>query len=213
MLKLIKAEFYKLQKLNSFHIILLFTLAVGIMPGFSPYTGYQVYSLGLIPELFDAVLISVFTSDFVCMEFSDRTFGNALLCGTSRKNVFLAKLVVYFLGLLILILIPVAASTAVATLRNGFGAEWNAMAWEIESAFLAYILYRFSMAGFAILVASVIRNPIGTLGISGAGIYLVTLTQNPMEDSAAQDMFLAFIIKTAILLSVATFIFVRRDLK
>lgn len=213
MLKLIKAEFYKLQKLNSFRIILLFTLAVGIMPGFSPYTGYQVYSLGLIPELFDAVLISVFTADFVCMEFSDRTFGNTFLCGTSRKNVFLAKLVVYFPGLLILILIPVAASTAVATLRNGFGADWNAVAWEIGSAFLVYILYRFSMAGFAILVASVIRNPIGTLGISGAGIYLVTLTQNPMEDSAAQDMFLAFIIKTAILLSVATFIFIRRDLK
>lgn len=213
MLKLIKAEFYKLQKLNSFRIILLFTLAVGIMPGFSPYTGYQVYSSGLIPELFDAVLISVFTADFVCMEFFDKTFGNAFLCGTSCKNVFLAKLVVYFPGLLILILIPVAASTTVATLRNGFGADWNAVAWEIESEFLVYILYRFSMAGFAILVASVIQNPIRTLGISGAGIYLVTLTHNPMENSATQDMFLAFIIKTAILLSVATFIFVRRDLK
>lgn len=213
MVKLIKAECFKLQKLYSFPIILLLTLAIGIMPGFSSYTGCQVYSLGLIPELFDAVLISVFTADFVCMEFSNRTFGNAFLCGTSRKNVFLAKLVVYFLGLLILILIPMAASTAVATLRNGFGADWNGVALEIESEILVYILYRFSMAGFAILVASVIRNPIGTIGISSAGIYLVTLTQNPMENSAAQDMYIVLIIKTAILLSVATFIFVRRDLK
>lgn len=213
MVKLIKAELYKLQKLCSFRIILLFTFAVGIIPGFSPYTGYQVYSLGLIPRLFDAVLISVFTADFVCMEFSNRTFGNAFLCGTSRKNVFLAKLAVYFLGLLILILIPLAASTAVATLRNGFGADWNAVALEIESEFLVYILYRFSMAGFTILVASVILNPIGVLGISITGIYFVELTQNPMENSATQNMFIAFIIKTAILLSVATLIFIRRDLK
>lgn len=213
MVKLIKAEFYKLQKLHSFRTILLFALAVGILSGFSSYTGYQVYSFGLILELFDAVLISVFTADFVCMEFSNRTFGNAFLCGTSRKNVFLAKLAVYFLGLFILILIPLDVSTAVATLRNGFGADWNAVAWEIESEFLVYTLYRFFMAGFAILVASVIRNPIGVLGISVAGIYFVALTQNPMENSAAQDMFIAFIIKTAILLSVATFIFIRRDLK
>ena len=67
MVKLIKAEFYKLHKLQSFRIILLFTFAIGIMPGFSPYTGYQVYSLGLIPELLDVILISVFTADFVCM--------------------------------------------------------------------------------------------------------------------------------------------------
>lgn len=213
MVKLIKAEFYKIHKLHSFRIIILFAVAIGIMSGFSPYTGYQVYYLGLIPESFDAVLISVFTADFVCMEFSNRTFGNAFLCGTSRRNVFLAKLTVYFLGLLILILIPLATSTTIATLRNGFGADWNAAAQEIGSAFLAYFLYRFSMAGFAILVASVIQNPIGVLGISVAGIYFVTLTQNPMENPATLNMFITFIIINAIFLSVATFVFIRRDLK
>ena len=213
MVKLIQAEFYKLQKSHSFYIILLFTFAVGIISGFSSYSGYQVYSLGLIPELFDAILISVFTADFVCMEFSNRTFSTVFLCGHSRKDVFLAKLAVYFSGLLILILVPLVTSTAVATLRNGFGADWNEVALEIGSEFLDYILYRFSMASFTILAASVILNPIGAFGISIAGIYLETLTQNPMENSAAQNMFIVFIIKTAILLSVATFIFIRRDLK
>ena len=213
MVKLIKAEIYKLHKFHSFRIILLFALGVGIFSGFSSCSGYQVYNLGLIPELFDAVLISVFTADFVCMEFSNRTFDNALLCGTSRKNVFLAKLMVYFPGLLILILVPLAAGTGVATLRNGFGADWNAVALEVESEFLAYILYRFSMAAFAILVASIIQNPIGTLGISIAGIYLVTLNQSTIGNPDTPDMFIAFIIKMAILLSVATFIFIMRDLK
>lgn len=211
--RLIKAEFYKLRKLRSFHIIFLFALAVGILNGFSPYTGYQVYSVGVIPELFDAVLISAFTAAFVCTEFSNRTYGNAFLCGALRQNVFLSKLAVYFPGLLILILIPLAASTAAATLRNGFGASWDTVALEIGSMFLVYILYRFSMAGFTLLVASVIRNPIGTLGLSAALIYLAVLTQNPVENSAAQDMFIAFAIKTAILLSAAAFIFIKRDLK
>ena len=212
MVKLIKAELYKLHKFHLFRIMLLFALVIGIFHGFLPYSGYQVYALGLIPELFDAVLISVFTADFVCMEFSNRTFGNTLLCGTSRKNVFLAKLMVYFLGLLILILVPLAAGTGVATLRNGFGADWNVVALEVETKFLAYILYRFSMAAFAILVASVIQNPIGTLGISVAGIYLMTLNQSTMGNLDVLDMFIAFIIKMAIFLSVATFIFIRRDL-
>ena len=213
MRKLIKAEFYKLRKLRSFHIIFLFAIAVGILNGFSPYTGYQVYFLGLIPELFDVILISAFAAAFICTEFSDRTFGNAFLCGTLRQNVFLAKLAVYFPGLLILILIPLAASTAVATLENGFGAGWDAVALEIGSKLLVYVLYKFSMAGFAVLVASVIWNPIGTLGLSAALIYLAVLTQNPVEISAAQDMFIAFITMTAILLFAATFIFIKRDLK
>lgn len=213
MSKLIKAEFYKLQKLRSVYILFLLALVVGILNGFSPYTGYQVYSLSLIPELFDVVLISAFTAAFICTEFSDRTFGNAFLCGALRQNVFLAKLSVYFTGLLILILIPVAASTAVATLENGFGAGWDAVALEIGAELLVYILYRFSMAGFAILVASVIRNPIGTLGLSASVIYLAVITQNPMEDTAVQVMYIVFIITTVILLSAAAFIFIRRDLK
>lgn len=79
---------------------------------------------------------------------------------------------------------------------ESFGAVWDTVALEIGAKFLVYILYRFSMAGYAILVALIIQNPIGTLGLSAAGIYLMVLTQNPMENSAAQDMFIAFIIKT-----------------
>ena len=89
----------------------------------------------------------------------------------------------------------------------------DAVALEIGSKLLVYILYRFSMAGFAVLVASVIRNPIGTLGLSAALIYLAVLTQNPVENSAMQDMFIVFIGKTAVLLFIATFIFIGRDLK
>jgi len=213
MRKLIKAEFYKLHKLHSFHIIFLFTLAIGILRGFTPYSGYQVYTVGLFPELFDAVLISVFTAAFICTEFSNRTYGNALLCGTLRQNVFIAKLTAYFPGLLVLILVPLVVSTSVATVRNGFGANWDAVALEIAAKSLFYIFHRFSIAGFAILTASVIQIPIGTLGLSVAGIYLMAIIQNSEENPVTQNTLIVFIMKTAILLFTATFIFMRRDLK
>ncbi|MDE6566513.1 MAG: ABC transporter permease, partial [Lachnospiraceae bacterium] len=185
--KLMKAEIYKLQKFPSVRMIFLFAFVVGMLRGFSPYSGYQVYTIGLVPELFDIVLISVFTAAFLCTEFSKRTFANAVLCGTSRQNVFLAKLAVYFPGLLVLILLPLLVSTFVATMRNGFGADWDALALEMAAKLLFYICHRFSMAGFAILVASIIQNSIGTLGLSVAGIYLMSLTQNSIENMYTQD--------------------------
>lgn len=211
--KLIKAEFYKLQKLHSFRMIFLFVLAVGMLRGFSPYPGYQVYNISLVPELFDAVLIAVFTAAFLCTEFSNRTFGNAFLCGISRQNVFFAKLVVYFPGLLVLILFPLILSTWLATMRNGFGADWEALAMEMAAKFLFYLFHRVSMAGFSILVAVVIQNSIGTLGLSAAGIYLMSLSQHSVANLLTQDTLIDSIIKTAIFLSAATFIFRMRDWK
>lgn len=212
--KLILSEIYKLQKIHSFRMIFLVTFAIGMLRGFSPGTGYQACTLGLLPDVFDAVLVSVFTAAFICMEYSNRTLGNAVLCGTSRRRVFFAKLAVYFPGLLILLLVPPAVSIPVTTMRNGFGADWDAVALEIVAKFLSYILYRFFMAGFAVLTASVIQNPVGTLGISAAGIYLVTLTRVPGEDPAVQGTaWIAWILITVLFLSAAAFIFVRRDLK
>lgn len=212
--KLMKAEFYKLQKFPSVRMIFLFTFVVGMLRGFSPYLGYQVYTIGLVPELFDVVLVSVFTAAFLCTEFSKRTFANAFLCGTSRRNVFFAKLAVYFPGLLVLILLPLFVSTAVATMRNGFGEDWNALALELAIKLLFYICHRLSMAAFSVLVASVIQNFIGTLGISLAGIYLMSLRWNFVENMNTQDdMLTVSIIRTIIFLSVATIIFIKRDLK
>ncbi|MDE6850918.1 MAG: ABC transporter permease [Lachnospiraceae bacterium] len=211
--KLMKAEFYKLQKRHSIHMIFFLALTVGMLRGFSSYPGYQIYTIGLIPELFDAVLISVFTAAFLCTEFSNRTFGNAFLCGTLRQNVFFAKLTVYFPGILVLILLPLMVSTSASTMRNGFGADWEAVALEMAAKLLFYIFHRFSMAGFSVLVAVVIQNSIGTLGISVAGIYLMSLTWNSVENPLAQDALIGFIIKTAMFLSAATIIFMKRDLK
>ena len=211
--KLMKAEFYKLQKLASVRMIFLFSLVVGILRGFSPHSGYQVYIIGLVPELFDAVLISVFTAAFLCTEFSRRTFGNAFLCGALRQNVFFAKLGVYFPGLLALILLPLVVSTSVVTMRNGFGADWDAVALEMAEKLFFYIFYQFSMAGFAVLSASIIQKTIGTLGISVAGIYLMSLGQNLVEHLFTWDVWIISITEIAVFLSVATFIFIRRDLK
>ena len=168
--KLIKAEFYKLEKLPSVRMIFLFACMTAMLRGFSPYPGYQMYITALVPELFDAVLISVFTAAFLCAEFSNRTFGNAALSGVSRQNVFFAKLTAYFPGLLVLVLLPLAVSVCVATIRNGFCADWDAVVWDIIEKLLFYILYRFFMASFAIFAATLIQNSIVMLGTGVAGM-------------------------------------------
>lgn len=210
--KLLRAEIYKLQKLHAIRMIFLFVLAVGVLRGFSPYPGYQVYIIGLVPEMFDAVLVAVFTAAFLCVEFSNRTFGNAFLCGTLRRNVFFAKLAVFFSGLFVLILLPLILSTFTATMRNGFGADWDAVSLEMAAKLLFYICHWFSMAGFSILVAVVIQNSIGTLGVSAAGIYLMSLT-GIVDNPLSQDTWIASIMKTVVFLSVAAFLFMKQDLK
>lgn len=213
MRKLMKAEFYKLQKLPPVRMIFLFALAVGLFRGFSLYPGYQVYIAGLLPELFDAVLVSAFTVVFVYTEFSNRTFANAFLCGASRQKVFFAKLAVYFAGLLVLILLPLFASTFIATIRNGFGVDWDDAAMQMAIKFLFYIIYRFSMASFAVLVVSVFRDPLGSLGLSMAGMYLASSLQNSSETLPASIVWGVFLIKITVFLLAVIFIFVRRDLK
>ncbi len=210
--KLIKAEFYKLEKLPSVRIIFLFACMTAMLRGFSPYPGYQMYITALVPELFDAVLVSVFTAAFLCAEFSNRTFGNAALSGVSRQNVFFAKLAVYFPGLLVLVLLPLAVSVCSATIRNGFGADWDAVVWDIIEKLLFYILYRFFMAGFAIFAATLIQNSIGMLGTGVAGIYLITLIKKPMEHPVTQITLLFTMIEISIFLSLAAFIFAKREL-
>ena len=187
--KLIKAEFYKLEKLPSVRIIFLFACMTAMLRGFSPYPGYQMYITALVPELFDAAL-----------------------SGVSRQNVFFAKLTAYFPGLLVLVLLPLAGSVCAATIRNGFGADWDVVVWEIVEKLLFYILYRFFMASLAIFAATLIQNSIGMLGTGVAGIYLITLMKKPMEHPVTQITLLFTIIEISIFLSLAAFIFAKREL-
>lgn len=207
-----KAEFYKLHKFSSVRMISLFTLAVALFRGFSPYSGYQVYLAGLQPELFDAVLISAFTVVFLCAEFSNRTFANALLCGVPRQNVFFAKLVVYFAGMLVLILFPLCVATFIATIRNGFGADWDGVFMEMIIKFLFYMIDRSLMASFSVFVVSVLQNLMGSLGLSVAGMYLASFHQNYTETLPASNVWVVFLMIPLLLLGSA-FVFARRDMK
>lgn len=211
MKELIRSELFKLRKLPSVRMIFLFAFITGIIQGFSPLPGYQVYIVSLGPELSDIILISVFTVIFLCTEFSNRTYGNAFLCGISRQTVFSAKLAVYFPALLVLILLPMTVSVSVTTMRNGFGTDWDTVTGEIAATLLSYILYRFFMAGLAILAGVVIQNQIGTLGISIAGIYIITIIK-PLKYPATQTVLICTILQTAIILFVTARIFIRREL-
>lgn len=210
---LIKAEYYKLKRLPSVHMIFLFAVLAGVVQGFSPCRGYQVYTISLAPQLFDVVLISVFTAAFLCVERSWRTIGNALLSGMSRRTVFFAKLSAYVPAFLVLILLPLAVSVCVATIRNGFGADGDALFFEWMAALFFYIVYRFFMAGLSIFAATVIQNPLGTLGISVAGNYLISRIKNPMGNVVTYETLIFGVIGTVISLCLAAFVFERIEIR
>ena len=69
----------------------------------------------------------------------------SFLCGGRRRTVFLAKAITYFVGLLSIVLLPIAVSTAVVTTYNGMGlkGDHNFIADAILGLF-CYILRNFS---------------------------------------------------------------------
>lgn len=201
-----KAEFYKLTKFPEVRVIFSLAFLAGLLQGLSPYAGFQVYKVALYPGILDAVLISVFTVSFVCVEF-----GNAVLTGASRARILSAKLAAYFSGLFILLLLPLFVSVSAASIRHGFDAG-DVSVLPILSQLLFYILYRFFLAGLSVLVAVSIRNPLGTFGASAAGIYLVTLLYNPMENLIMGATWFSVILGIIIFLSLSFSVFMRRDI-
>lgn len=216
MKNLIKAEFFRLSKSLSFWLLLVFAFVMGVLYGISPLTGYEICIVRLTPELFSAIWICIFAVSFICCEFHDRTFGRSILCMTTRQKVFLAKALVFFTGTLPIMLLPVIVSTIIATTRNGFGQEWNAMLVSvIIQRLISYIFWGFFMDSCALLMASLIRDRVGTFGAGVVFMYIMMSME--AGGIGIWDSFgiahVLYLIKIVIIMAIATFIIVKRDLK
>lgn len=216
MKNLIKAEFFRLSKSQSFWLLLILALVLGISYGISPLTGYEICIVKLSPELFSAIWICLFAVSFICCEFHDRTFGRSIFCITTRQKIFLAKALVFFTGALPIMLLPAIVSTIIATTRNGFGQVWNAMLVSvIMQRLISYIFWGFFMDSCALLMAALIRDRVGTFG---AGVVFMYIMMSLEADGIGAgnsfgSMLVVYLIKIVIIMAIATFVFVKRDLK
>lgn len=222
MTNLLKAEFYKLCKSVAFRLLLVFALVFGMLRGGTPVirevplTGYEMYTMELKSDLLYGVLICIFTSSYICDEFSNHTFQMNLLCGSRRRTVFLTKAMTFFIGLIPILLLPIAISTAVVTAANGFGGKWEReLIFNVISLLFCYIFRSLSMGSFALLAASLLKDRIGTFGIGMAGMYLMMfVAANNLESPDAIYLFIVTsLLKIAVMLAAAVFGFEKMDLK
>lgn len=189
MRNLIKAERFKLRKSLGFKILLLgniistFIFIVLLILG-SKTTGYQGMIISLSYVLHHVFMGFLFVAIFLCSEFNNRTFSMSLLCGHSRRKVFLAKSVVFLCGVLFLSCIYVGFSTVFAWVGNGFGKEWN-----LDNAKLVLQIWGCGLAGYItmgaviILVATIARKMIVTIGVGVGLTYALIQSENLSRDN------------------------------
>ena len=132
--KLLKAEFFKLSKSIEYKILLAVCLAIGLLFGImgiwygSSTVGAKCVSISGTGFLYNAVLISMFAAYYIGSEFENHTFAGEVACGASRGKLFGAKMILYFIAILPLIMIYDWVTVAVFTVRNGL--EWTGI-WKL----------------------------------------------------------------------------------
>ncbi len=129
MINFIKAEWFKLIKPTGFKVLILCSVVIGnlcllvsYLEGKVTTLGYDELVMSLKMILYSSLLGYMLAAIFICNEFTQKGFGNVLLCGFTRKKIFFAKLIVFLIGFFLICLAFMAVPLVIA-LANGFGAE------------------------------------------------------------------------------------------
>lgn len=182
--RLIKAEFFKLSKLTGYKVLLLGSLGLGLTEGLfviiygngrgtSPAgIGYSVLKIYLVFPLFAALMAGIYTAVFLCSEFKNRTYGNLLLCGFSRRKVFLLKMLVFYAGLLPIFYLHMIVVSGIATIGFGFGHLTAGKVAELLKMFSYSVLGYLALGGYYALLAVLLKNPVATIGVGFMGAYM-----------------------------------------
>ncbi|MDR2888381.1 MAG: ABC transporter permease [Lachnospiraceae bacterium] len=173
--KLLKSEAIKLLTPWGYKIFLLCSLGIGLLLGVTgvalgglsgtPMTGYDVLMEFITEPQIVGVMAGIFTSFFIGNEFSHRTFGNAIINGCSRTQIFLAKVIVFMLGLsVILILLPLVATIYVTAIQ-GFGPINTDILLHILRTIVLTLLGYVTFGSLCVLFAMLIKKPGAISGI------------------------------------------------
>ena len=183
--KLIKAECLKLSKLRSYKILLLCVTGLGVLVGcllvnmsagelpvgYGGQDGYSIYMSALADTEISAPFFLIFAALFVCTEFSNRTFGIGLFSGCLRSSVLTAKAIVFLIGLMPVVFAQPIMAGMVGLISEGLG-NVDAQMWRalIRTTLLA-VLGNASIGGFCFMLAVLIQNIGGTVGV-GIGLLM-----------------------------------------
>ncbi|MGF7047657.1 ABC-2 type transport system permease protein [Paenibacillus sp. DS2015] len=121
MFNLMKADLYKLRKSTAIQIFLGIMCLSAVLVTVISYLLAQgrlgMEISGTASLLSDAAMVSIIGSIiagiFICGDFENKTIHNAVLCGTGRGTVMVAKALVYFFVIALMVL-PYSVITGIA---------------------------------------------------------------------------------------------------
>ncbi|GHV49039.1 hypothetical protein FACS189499_09720 [Clostridia bacterium] len=183
MTNLISAEWLKIRKSLGFWIlcgasaamsaliVVMFQVYESEIPIGELLTGVSGFyqSLGQIQS--NIILVSVLASIFVCGEFANRTFGISLFSGYSRRKLMAAKLIMLFIGAIILTSVMPLIMTTSFSVTNGFSSDTLSSENVLRDLGL-YYLGILTLASFCAFLTYVIKSVGGSIG-AGIGIGMV----------------------------------------
>jgi hypothetical protein len=244
MLKQIRAELLKLRKSFVFLVLCLVMIGFGAFLSMaSGRMGLEAYETALMGGELSVIVVSVFSALFICAEFDNRTIGTSVCCGNSRWRVLLSKIIVLCVGVVILMTAFPATMTIIAAIKNGFSSDSlqlqaftpapSDIAIYLVRTFALYLLSRLGLAAFCAMLAYMIRNVVGAIGVGAAlSIVLLVLAMRGPQDimkftfmwqmghllsfNSLQDVLFSALVSVtnmALMLFAAHFIFKKADLK
>jgi|GEM_PF-3050595 len=244
MLKQLRAELLKLRKSFGFWVLCLMVIGFGAFLAMAGgRMGLEAYETSLMGGELSVIVVSVFSALFICAEFDNRTIGTSVCCGNSRWRVLLSKIIVLFVGVVILMTVLPVTMTGLSTIKNGFfSASLQLQTFTpspsdigdyLVRTFALYLLSRLGLAAFCAMIAYMIRNVVGAIGAGAAlSILLLVLAMRGPQDimkftfmwqmanllslNSLQDVLFSALVSVAnmaLMLFAAHFIFKKADLK
>ncbi len=196
MKNLIKAEFFKLKKLAEYKALFIIYLIIEaavqmnhisnsvLYPEYNPaYTGMEWLLNPHSTLLSYSVVLFLFIAFYVNGDFTAHTFYSGLLCGIPRKNVFWAKIVSLYAGVVPLMLIYSLTGTVLWSVHSGFGMDFGATAVFLTAkAFAMQILISLMLVSHGVLFSVIAKSKLITFGLSFSTLYVFGILQGNIEN-------------------------------
>lgn len=107
MMRLIRADLFRLRKSTAFWILLCLCVAEGVVCALHNLSYHYFEDAGILSIMF---LMGAFLSLYIGREYSDGTIRSKIISGSTRRQIFLSRLCISFLvcsAMTLLFLIPV----------------------------------------------------------------------------------------------------------
>ena len=127
-------------------------------------TGYRAFRLGIAYLFYHTNIGLIYTAVFICEDFSNKSFGTSLLSGCSRKKIFFAKAIIFWVGMVLLLSAFICSAVITSSLLNGFGMDLS-LETCVNILFFAFcgIVGCTSISSIMILFSTIAKRKIPTI--------------------------------------------------